>query len=326
MKNNVVECLVCERRCRIPPGGKGFCRNRMNIDGRFYYLYYGCLSALEPRPIEVKPLYHYYPGSTALTFSGYGCNFPCPWCQNWALSKADPAVMGCDYVPPEDLVLKALNTGCRGVCASFKEPTIHLEYVLDVSRKAGEHGLYSCIVTNGYMTLDSLRDMLEAGITGYSIDIKGCPKTYRRFLAADPEIVFRNAKYILDRGGHVEMVYLVVTRANDWEECIEYVLSRHHDLLGEDTPLHINRYYPAYKYNEPPTPLEKLLEIREEALREYSIKYVYIGNTIHYELQDTICPRCGKRVIIRRPGYVLNRLTSDHRCPRCGEKILIYEA
>jgi len=320
----LAECMVCERGCKIPVDGRGYCRNRVNRGGRLYYMFYECLSALEPRPIEVKPLYHYYPGTYALTYSGYGCNFPCPWCQNWGLSKTDPSTMPCTYVSPEELVERAVRASCRGVCASFNEPTIHLEYVLDVTGEAVRENLYSCIVTNGYMSLASLEDMLEAGITGYSIDIKGCPETYRRFIGADPEIVYRNARYILSRGGHVEMVYLVVPGANDWDECVDYVLSRHADLLGEETPLHINRYYPAYMYREPPTPIEKLLEIRDKAMREYNIKYVYVGNTHLYELQDTVCPRCGKKLIVRRPGYVEVKTTSDYRCPRCGEKIPVY--
>ncbi|RLG82503.1 MAG: AmmeMemoRadiSam system radical SAM enzyme [Thermoprotei archaeon] len=318
-----IRCLICERKCVLREGWIGVCWNHKNIDGKLYNIAYGLLSAVESRPIEIKPLFHYWPNSTALTFSGWGCNFRCPWCQNHSLSQVKPDPNRSIILSPKKLVIEALRRGDEGLCASFNEPTIHFEYILDVAENARKYGLYSMIVTNGYMTLYSLKKLIEAGVNGFSIDIKGCPETYKRFLGADPEIVFRNAKYAIDNNCHVEMVFLVVTGANDWRECIEWVIDNHLKYLGEDTPLHINKYYPAYKYWKPATEDKKLFEAYNYARKE-GIKYVYIGNIADERYQDTYCPRCGKLLIKRRGYRVIEwNLDKDNRCPRCNEKIPI---
>lgn len=323
--NGKVKCRVCERGCLLSSGSIGFCKNRVNIEGKLYTLGYGLLSALESRPIEIKPFYHYYPGSTALTFSNWGCNFYCPWCQNYTLSFQSPNPERDKYTPPGEIVKLALKFRDEGVCASFNEPTVQVEYLLDVFSQASRKGLYSCIVTNGYFTLRVLRELLNSGLSGLSIDIKGCPESYKRFLpGVNPEIVFRNAREAVEHGAHVEMVFLVVTGANDSLECIEWVLDRHLKVLGEDVPLHINRYYPAHKYFREPTSLELLIKVYREA-KKRGIKYVYIGNVGLPEYESTYCPSCGKLLVYRRGYEVLEvKVSSDNRCPRCNEKVLLY--
>jgi pyruvate formate lyase activating enzyme len=302
---------------------RGFCWNRVNEGGRLYVDTYGLLSAVESRPIEIKPLFHYWPGSSSLTFSGWGCNYRCPWCQNYHLSWEKPAPSSSIYMDPKELVELALKLGDEGICASFNEPGIHLEYVADAAQEARKRGLYATMVTNGYFTEAALKMLVESGVDGFSIDIKGCPRSYRRFLGADPEYVLRNARKAIDLGAHVEMVYLIVTGANDSDDCVEWVIGKHIDILGPDVPLHINRYHPANRYYEPPTPLAVLLRAYRIAKRE-GVNYVYLGNIPYEEYQDTRCPRCGK-ILIKRRGYNVTYygLDSDTRCPRCGTRIPI---
>ncbi|MEM1675829.1 MAG: radical SAM protein [Desulfurococcaceae archaeon] len=320
----LIKCNICERNCTIKPGMTGFCGNYLNVNGELYNIGYGLISAIEPRPIEIKPLFHYYPGSWSLTFSSWSCNFKCPWCQNYHLSMVKPREEYSLKLEPRDLVFKAIEYEQDGLCASFNEPCIQPEFLIDVGYEARNYKLYLSIVTNGYMTKSVLEKLIEAGYTGFSIDIKGCPETYRKYLGANPEIIYRNAKYIIDNNCHVEMVYLVIPRVNDWEDCYKWIIEKHVEYLGLETPLHINRYYPAYRFNEPPTPIDKLIEIRDYAKRE-GLEYVYIGNTIYEEYQDTVCPKCGK-VLITRRGYSLvdYRLTSENKCPKCGHKIPIF--
>ncbi len=321
-----IRCLVCERKCTLSVGQMGFCGNYQNIDGKLVHAGYGLVSAVESRPIEIKPFFHYWPGSSALTFSLWSCNFLCPWCQNWSLSKRKPKPGSDEYIPPEKLVELALRAGDEGLCASFNEPTIGFDYLVDVFELGRKHGLYGTIVTNGYMTLKALKLLLEVGVDGYSIDIKGCPETYRRYIGTinGAEVVLRNAKYILDNGGHVEMVFLVVPGANDSNECIEWVLGKLYDNLGPDTPLHINRYYPAYKYSKPPTPISTLLRVYDKA-KKMGFNYVYIGNIgAGTPYENTYCPKCGKTLIVRYGTEIVEyNITSDGKCPRCGHRILI---
>ncbi|MEM0361639.1 MAG: radical SAM protein [Sulfolobales archaeon] len=325
VEGNLIECLICERRCRLGPGARGVCRSYMNVDGELVHIAYGRLSAVESRPIEIKPLFHYWPNSTALTYSTYGCNFYCPWCQNSHLSFSEP--QNRDYlIQPEELINIALRVGDEGLSASFNEPTVNFDYVLNASIIAKERGLYSMMVTNGYLTVSAVKALLEAGVDGWSVDIKGCPNMKRALASIDHSIVYRNSKLILDLGGHVEMVYLMVTNTNDFEECVEWILDMHLSMLGPEVPLHINRYYPAHAWREPPTPIDKLLEVREKALKA-GVKYVYVGNVHDPKLESTYCPSCGKMLIERRyyrvRAFLLERAGDKWRCPRCGHTIPI---
>ncbi len=324
--NDRVQCLVCERKCSLKKDQVGFCGNYKNVNGRLVHIGYGLISAVESRPIEIKPFFHYWPGSSALTFSFWGCNFLCPWCQNWSLSKRKPDPSIDRYIPPEELIETAIVNGDEGLCASFNEPTVGFDYLVDLFAMGRKRGLYATIVTNGYFTLKALKKLLDVGVDGYSIDIKGCLHTYHKFIGAynGTEIVLRNTKYILDNNGHVELVFLIVPKANDNDECIKYVLEKTYDSLGPEVPLHINRYYPAYNYSEPPTPLSKLLKVYNEA-KKIGFHYVYIGNIgpgTPYE--NTYCPKCGKTLIVRYGTKIIEwNLTQDNRCPRCGYKINI---
>jgi len=322
---NLVQCEVCERRCRIPLGAKGICGSYTNYGGKLVHLGYGKLSAIESRPIEIKPLFHYWPNSTALTFSSWGCNFYCPWCQNHHLSFRHPKEDDAVYAP-QDLINLIAETGDEGFSASFNEPTVNFDFVLDLAEFAKSKGFYSMVVTNGYQTTKAIEALVGADVDGWSIDIKGCPKMKRALVNIDHEIVFRNAKRVLDLGGHVEMVYLVVTNTNDFDECVEWIIDKHLSYLGPETPLHVNRYFPAFKWSEPATPIGRLLQIAEKA-KKSGIEYVYVGNLHDPRLESTYCPKCGK-LLIYRNGYRVKYFNLDkdggkYRCPRCGREIPI---
>ncbi len=327
LRGGSVRCLTCERRCVVSDGGVGLCGTRVNVGGKLYTVVYGCLTAMESRPIEIKPLFHYYPGSTAMTISSWGCNFPCPWCQNYSISKVVPDPRTCSYTPPERVVDEALACGDLGINVSLNEPTTLFEYSLDVFREGRKAGLYLSYNSNGYLTIEALEKLVDAGLTGINIDFKGCSETYRRFLAADIEVVKRNIKYLASKGVHVELTYLIVTGANDWETCImefiEFVVKE----LGPNTPVHFTRYYPAYVYSERPTPLEKLEWAWKTARRE-GLNFVYIGNVPGHPAEHTYCPNCGTPVIKRYGMYIvsvrLKRKEGKYVCSECGREIPIY--
>lgn len=319
-----VRCKVCERRCIIEPGGRGFCGTRVNIDGKLYTLVYGDLSAIESRPIEIKPFFHYWPGSTALTFSTWSCNFTCPWCQNWTLSKSLPNPYNAHYVPPETLVKIALKNKDEGLCVSFNEPTLLFEYSVDVFKLGRKKGLYACYVSNGYMTLDSLKMLHNAGMDGLKIDIKGDKEVYEKYISgANVEVVWRNAREALKMGFHVEMVFLIITDVNDDENTIHEIIERHLKELGPDVPLHFTRYYPAYEFHNPPTKVETL-EMAYKMARKMGLHYPYIGNVPGHYGEHTYCPNCGYAVIKRFNWRIIRyKLDENNRCPKCGTKIPI---
>jgi pyruvate formate lyase activating enzyme len=323
LQNHKVRCSLCERRCEIPPNSKGFCRTRINLDGKLYTLVYGDISAIESRPIEIKPFFHYWPGSTALTFSTWSCNLNCAWCQNFHLSKIEPDPAKSVYYPPEKIVELAFYNHDIGLCASFQEPTLISSWAIQLFKLGKERGLkYCCYVSNGYMTPDVLKALHEAGMDGLKIDIKGASETYEKYCeGADVEKIWRNAAEAKKLGLHVEIVNLVVTGVSDGEETLRWIIERHLKAVGAETPLHFTRYFPAYKFENPPTKVRTLEQAYDTAKKE-GVLYPYIGNVDGHKYESTYCPNCGETLVKRCAYYILKyAITREKKCPKCGTSI-----
>ena len=320
LRAGAVRCLVCERRCVLREGQVGFCRTRLNLGGRLQTTVYGALSAMESRPIEIKPFYHFWPGSSATTISTWGCNFRCPWCQNWHISQVDPPASP-SYVPPEDVVRAALAWGDDGVCVSFNEPTMLFEYSLDLFRLARDEGLYCTYVSNGYMTREALEALVDAGLDGLKIDIKGGELAYAKYApGADWRVPWRNAELAVERGVHVELVYLLIPGVNDGEDDIRTAARLAARLEGGNVPLHFTRYFPANRFRAPPTPVEAL-ERACVIAREEGVRFAYVGNVPGHPMENTYCPECGDLLVRRFGPRVVDVRLEDGRCPRCGAEV-----
>ena len=157
-EGGAVDCRVCPRRCHIASGKSGVCRARVNRDGTLYAITYGRVCSVAADPIEKKPLYHFFPATTVLSLGSVGCNFTCRHCQNWQIAHADPGEATRDLreLAIRNLPVLADHNQCQGVAWTYNEPTIWLEYILDGAQVAHEHGLYTAMVTNGYITEEAL--------------------------------------------------------------------------------------------------------------------------------------------------------------------------
>jgi pyruvate formate lyase activating enzyme len=315
-----VQCGVCEHRCKISEGKRGICQCRANINGKLYTLTYGDISALESRPIEIKPFFHFWPGSSALTFSTWGCNLRCPWCQNHHLSKNPPEPGEGHFVPPERVIERAVSNKDHGICISFNEPLMLFEYSLDIFPMAREKDLYNTYVSNGYMTPEALKMLKDAGLDGLKIDVKGGPEAYKKFCKAKEKVVWRNAKSAKEMGIHVEIVNLVIPTVN--VDTVDDLIAKHLEFVGQDTPLHFTRYHPDFEFNAA-RPKVEVLEKAIEKARDAGVRFVYIGNVQGHKAEDTVCPECGI-VLIKRSGYSVKFSNiSKGKCPSCGSEIPI---
>lgn len=316
-------CLTCARRCLLSPGQKGFCKTRENRDGKIVTLVYGLLSSISANPMEKKPFYHLFPGDLALTCGTWSCNFTCPWCQNWEISKCPPDPnLGYGYVSPEQFVRLAQEEGCQGVSLSFNEPTLLLEWAVELFPLAKQAGLHTTFITNGYMSEEALELLIAAGLDGANVDWKGGPEAVEKFCGADFETVVKNTRLLKLHNVHVEITTLVIPGVNDDEETLRFLAKLIAEELGSTTPWHVTRYFPAYQFRAPATPvsfLEKAKEIGEAA----GLKFVYVGNVPGHPDQNTYCPSC-KALLIERDG--INLVASYIRsniCPRCQEGLPI---
>lgn len=317
---NRVRCLTCERRCLLVEGGLGWCRTRRNRGGKLFTLTYGAVSSLAANPIEKKPLYHFRPGTRCLTAGSWSCNFGCPWCQNWQISKRPPPPAG-DYVPPEQFVETALRTGCEGTSISFNEPTLSLEWSLEVFRLARRRGLYNTFVTNGYMSDTALELLAEAGLDAMNVDIKGDAEAVRKHckqVAADR--IWSNCRAARHLGIHVELTTLVIPAVNDAEDVLGEIARRIVAELGRDTPWHVTAYHPAWRFQAPPTS-RAALERALRAGREAGLHYVYVGNMPRHPAQSTYCPGCGAPLVVRSDMSLIRSDIRGNRCPWCRHRI-----
>ncbi len=314
-------CLVCERKCKIKEGRMGFCKTRINIDGKIYTLIYGEISSISINPIEKKPFFHFYPGTMALTVGSWSCNFLCPWCQNYDISKRAENIGRGKFISPEEFIEIMDKYKCDGTSISFNEPTLLFEYSVDVFKLAKKKNYYNTFVSNGYMTEETLNILIDSGLDAINFDIKGNKEFVKKYCGADVEKIWRNIKIAKKKGIWVEIITLVIEGFNDKEKDIREIAKRVRDEVGEETPYHLTRYYPAYKFNTPPTSVERL-EILRNIAKEEGLLYVYIGNIPGHRYEDTYCPNC-ESLLIKRFGFEIieNRLKDKKICPDCGKEI-----
>lgn len=316
-------CLLCGHRCVVAEGKLGVCGVRKNVGGKLYTLVYGRAVSRHLDPIEKKPLFHFYPGSTAYSIATPGCNFHCLWCQNWTIARPpdETVLWAIPQVMPDRIVAEALACGSRSIAYTYTEPTVFFEYAYDVARLAHQAGLTNVYVTNGYMSAEML-DTFYPYLDAANVDLKAFRnETYRRYVGAGLQAVLDSLKMMKRQGIWLEVTTLVIPDLNDDPDELLDAARFIVQELGSDTPWHISRFYPAYKMtDQPPTPFKTLQRAKEIGLEE-GLKYVYIGNVHGDDNEDTICPGCG-RTLIRRLGFsvVANHVRAGC-CPDCGTLI-----
>jgi pyruvate formate lyase activating enzyme len=316
-----VHCCLCSHECKIADSKFGVCGVRQNLGGTLYTQVYGQVIAANVDPIEKKPLYHYLPGSRSYSIATIGCNFKCPFCQNWQISQMsmrNGTIASGHYLPPEQVLEKAKEYGCRSISYTYTEPTIFFEYCYDTAGLAKEAGLGNVFVTNGYMTrqtLDTIKPYLDAA----NVDLKSFRDSYyREYCKARLQPVLDSITYMKQLGIWVEVTTLVVPGENDSESELEQI-ARFLVQVDKDIPWHISRFHPDYRFTDrAPTPVETLRKARDIG-REQGLRYVYLGNVS--EDADTRCYKCGEPVVLRTYMGLQKLKLKDNRCPKCGSVI-----
>ena len=230
------------------------------------------------------------------------------------------------FISPKQFIDLALKEGCQGTSISFNEPTILFEYSLEVFKLAKQKKLYNTYVSNGYMTENVLKDLIDAGLDAMNIDIKGETDMVQKYCGANVENVWRNAKLAKDLGVHVEITTLLITKLNTDNSTMRYISKRIINELGDDTPYHLSRFFPQYKSSDhgitSPTPLNYLNNAYKIAKNE-GLKFVYLGNMPNTKYSNTICPQCSEMVIERNNLGIKNLfLDTNGNCIFCGCKII----
>lgn len=323
MENGWLRCVACGHRCKIAPGKAGICKVRFH-DGASLRVPWGYVAGLQADPIEKKPFFHAYPGSIALSFGMLGCDYHCPYCQNWFTSQAlrDPAAgVDMDEITPEAIVQAARRVGARVVTSTYNEPLITSEWAVEVFKEARKHGLATSYVSNGNATPEVL-DFLQPHLDLYKVDLKGfTQKEYSR-LGGTLSVVLETIRDVHRRGLWIEVVTLLVPGANDSDAEVraiaEFIAS-----VSVDIPWHVTAYHDDYRITDAGSTRPASLMRAAEAGVQAGLRYVYAGNIPGRvgSWEDTRCPSC-QTTLIRRSGFAVRSVALRAGCcSSCGTAI-----
>ncbi len=340
---STLHCVLCPHHCKMEEGERGKCGVRENRTGELSLPLYGVLSAVSTDPIEKKPLYHFYPGSTIFSVGFYGCSFHCPFCQNYRIAQPadtggrtkDASTAGSSgassggagfpgagflgagrSTSPEELVENARRQGARSIAYTYSEPLVHFEWILKAAKIARSYGLKNVLVSNGFINPKPAEELLEV-MDAANIDLKSFrPEFYEDIVGGklEPVLAFikRAAATI-----HVEVTTLVIPGYTDSPREITDI-AKFLANIHPDIPLHLSCYYPAYKFDAPPTEPSVVFELADTA-KEH-LNFVYPGNVGLSEI-TTLCPKCGATLISRRGYRVEMPGISNGACSRCGHPV-----
>lgn len=313
-----VRCELCPHACLISEGKRGLCGVREHRGGRLYSLIYGLASSVHPDPIEKKPLFHFLPGSTSLSFGSVGCNLFCMHCQNFTISRAKVDEFDMTRLTADDVVRMARRSGARSVSWTYNEPTIWHEFTTDASRAAHEAGLKANYVTNGFIQEAPLRE-LKGVIDAMNIDVKAFREDfYKRVCGGKLAPVLRACEVANELGIHIELTYLIIPDHNDSDDEMRRFCDWVRDSLTKDVPVHFSAFHPDYKLTKAPRTPDSTMERAYKLARDAGLEFVYLGNVYAADKDDTFCPKCGT-LVIERDGFRVGKTNlKNGTCGRCG--------
>ncbi|TKJ17474.1 AmmeMemoRadiSam system radical SAM enzyme [Candidatus Woesearchaeota archaeon B3_Woes] len=320
LRDKIVQCHLCPKKCIIKPDKFGNCNARQNIKGRLYSLVYGNLCSISIDPIEKKPLFHFMPGQQVFSIGTTGCNLHCQFCQNWTTSQIKPDTKAKKFTPKQ-VVKEAIDSGCGIIAYTYNEPIIFYEFVLETAKLAKKKGIKNVIVCNGFINEEPLKELLPY-LDAANIDLKSFEdRFYKEICDAWIQPVLNTLKMIHQSDTLLEITNLIIPKLNDNMEKIDEMCKWISSNLGNDVPLHFSAFYPCYQMEHlPPTSAEILLEAKKIAERN-KLNYVYIGNLQLENQGNTYCPKCNQLLIERAQFNISQNNISNGKCKFCKQEI-----
>jgi pyruvate formate lyase activating enzyme len=320
LEDSRIQCDLCPRHCRLHDGQQGMCFVRARQDDQMVLTTYGRSSGFCVDPIEKKPLNHFLPGTSVLSFGTAGCNLACKFCQNWSISKSREIDTLADEASPPAIAHAALKAGCRSVAFTYNDPVIFFEYAVDVAEACREVGIKAVAVTAGYIC-DEPRVEFYRHMDAANVDLKGFTgRFYREICKGDLQPVLDTLVYLKhETNVWFELTNLLIPGENDSERELEEMTQWVVEHLGPDVPMHFTAFHPDWKMmDRPPTPPSTLSMARRIAMKN-GVRYAYTGNVHDEPAGSTYCHQCETK-LIGRNWYVLTdwNLADDGRCPTCG--------
>jgi pyruvate formate lyase activating enzyme len=315
-----MQCDLCPRDCRLHDGSRGACFVRQRIGNEMMLTTYGRSSGFCIDPIEKKPLNHFYPGSSVLSFGTAGCNLACKFCQNWDISKSRDMDRLADQASPAAIAQAAVDSGCKSVAFTYNDPVIFAEYAMDVADACRERGVQTVAVTAGYIH-DQARREFYAKMDAANVDLKGfTDEFYVKLCGAHLNPVLETLVYLKhETQVWFEITTLLIPGKNDSDAELQAQCAWIMKELGPDVPLHFTAFHPDFKMTDiVRTPASTLTRARKIAF-DAGLHHVYTGNVHDTEGGTTYCAGCRAPLIVRDWHEILSyKLTPDGRCEKCA--------
>lgn len=315
-----IQCDLCPRQCRLHEGQRAACFVRQREGDAIVLTTWGRSSGFCLDPIEKKPLNHFLPGSSVLSFGTAGCNLACKFCQNWDISKSRDMDRLMDSATPEHIAHAAIAARADSVAFTYNDPVIFAEYAIDIAHECRNAGVKTVAVTAGYIG-EAAREEFFAAMDATNVDLKGFTEAfYTQFTGARLGPVLDTLRYVHHHTHTwLEITTLLIPDANDSDEEITALSRWVARELSPEVPVHFTAFHPDFKLTDrPPTPHATLTRARNIARRE-GLRHVYVGNVRDREGATTYCTGCGKALIVR-DGYAIvdYRLDASGHCPDCA--------
>jgi pyruvate formate lyase activating enzyme len=314
-----IRCDLCPRACSLHEGQRGLCFVRMREHDAIVLTTYGRSSGFCVDPIEKKPLNHFLPGTSVLSFGTAGCNLACRFCQNWDISKSRETDTLADSASPDDVADAAERLGCRSVAFTYNDPVIFHEYAIDVADACRARGIRAVAVTAGYVC-PAPREEFYRHMDAANVDLKAFTESfYRSVSAASLAPVLETIEYLVhETEVWIELTNLLIPGLNDSADETDRMTRWIGERLGPDVPVHFTAFHPDWKMRDrPPTSRATLTRARKIAIAN-GLRYAYTGNVRDPAGQTTLCSGCG-HTVIGRDGYELTAwgLDARGRCSVC---------
>jgi len=316
-----VKCKLCPRECTVGDRERGYCGVRENHEGTYHTLVHSRVCAAHIDPIEKKPLFHYLPGTLALSLATAGCNVNCKFCQNWDISQVRPEQVPAEYTSPQAVAELAKKYQCPTIAYTYSEPVVFSEYLMDAADAGHENGIRSVVVSNGYIQEEALKTAYGK-MDAVKIDLKAFTESfYKDVVGGELKPVLETLITLRKMRKWTEIVYLVIPTLNDGDEEFRGLARWIKTNLGVDVPVHFTQFHPEYLLkNLPITPVPTLERAKAIADSE-GLHYVYIGNVPGHPAENTYCPKC-RRLLVERVGLTAKQmLIRKGACPFCRQPI-----
>ncbi len=317
-----IQCDLCPRFCRLRDGQRGLCFVRMRQDDQIVLTTYGRSSGFCIDPIEKKPLNHFLPGTSVLSFGTAGCNLACKFCQNWDISKSREFDTLADSATPEQISQVASDRRCASVAFTYNDPVIFHEYAIDIAQACRERGVRTVAVTAGYVCPQPREEFFRF-MDAANVDLKAfTERFYKNICGASLQPVLETLQYIKQETEvWLELTTLLIPGENDSEQELHQMTKWVFENLGPDVPMHFTAFHPDWKMLDKPSTPPQTLTMARRVANQNGVRYAYTGNVHDASGGSTYCHQCGT-MLIGRDWYQLKEWTLDEigHCRRCGTR------